>query len=91
MYYQQQRPWGAGDLYADHWLASAFTVAELGNVLWHKASPNEIFKAYGYVFNVPVPDTTVITPEGVTQCMETPGLGARMLIYLLENKLITLQ
>jgi hypothetical protein len=67
---------------------SAFTVAELGNLLWSKASPDEILKAYGYVFNVS--GTTVISPEGVTQCMENPALGAKMLIYLLENKLITL-
>jgi hypothetical protein len=39
---------------------SAFTVAELGNLLWSKASPDEILKAYGYVFNVS--GTTVISP-----------------------------
>src|SRR5438874_1108848 len=33
MFYQQQRPWDKGDLYSEHWLASAFTVAELGEML----------------------------------------------------------
>ncbi len=67
---------------------SAFTVAELGSILWHKASPENILKAYGVVFNVS--GTTVITAEGLSQCMENPELGAKMLIYLLENKLINL-
>lgn len=67
-------------------LLPAYTVAELGSVLWSKASPDEISKAYGYAFNVP--DTQVITPEGLAQCMENPDIGASMLCYLLENKLI---
>jgi hypothetical protein len=64
----------------------AFTVAELGEVLWLKASPDQILEAYGQVFNVP--ETPTITPEGLAQCMENASIVAKMLIYLLENNLI---
>lgn len=67
---------------------AAFTVAELGEMLWKQASPEDILKAYGEVWNVR--DTRYITPEGLVRCMEDPTIGATMLIYLIENKLITL-
>lgn len=66
---------------------SAFTVAEIGHMIWLHASPSEILLAYGHIFNVP--DTRTITPEGLSQCMEDPDIGAKMLIYLIEHKLLT--
>lgn len=66
---------------------SAFTVAELGEIL-SKVS-GEVFRtAYGEVFNVR--GTAVVTPHGVQQLLTNPNLCAKMLIYLLENSLITL-
>lgn len=69
--------------------AAAFTVAELGELLWRKASSDNILKAYGYVFNVP--ETRFITSEGLTQCMKDPDIGGKMLITLLENSLVDLR
>jgi hypothetical protein len=66
---------------------TAYTVAELGSMLGQTTSEN-ILRAYGEVFNVP--DTRVVTPEGIQLCMAKPDIGAQMLIYLLENNLITI-
>ena len=66
---------------------NCYTTSELGELLWLKASPDDILKAYGFVFNVH--DTSVITPEGLAICMENPNIAAKMFIYLIEQKLIT--
>lgn len=65
---------------------SAFTVAELGEML-HKAGGELFLKAYGEVFNFK--GTGRIGELGVINLMRNPDMGAKMLIYLLENKLIT--
>lgn len=65
---------------------AAFTVAELADRLGFATGKN-ILRAYGHVFNVP--DTHVITASGLQQCMTSPDIAAKMLIYLIENKLIT--
>lgn len=66
---------------------SAFTVAELGYLLG-KAKNIDLWKAYAKVWNVP--DTSTITMLGLISSMFDPNIGGQMLIYLLENKLITL-
>lgn len=66
---------------------SALTVAELGNLIG-KAKNKDIMKAYGHVFNVP--DTRFIGEVGMLMVMTQPDIPAKMLIYLLENGLITL-
>ena len=71
----------------DEIIASAFTVAELGKH-FEEVKENDFFKAYGHVFNVP--DTEVITSYGWLQCVKNPDILAKMLVYLLESKLITL-
>lgn len=68
-------------------VASAFTVAEIGEMIG-SVSEKDLIRAYGYVFNVP--DTRFISATGLQDCMSRPDVGAKMLIYLLENKLITL-
>lgn len=66
--------------------AAAFTVAELADRLGFATGKN-ILRAYGHVFNVP--DTHVITASGLQQCMTSPDTAAKMLIYLIGNKLVT--
>jgi len=65
---------------------SAFTVAELGYILGMTTS-DRLQRAYGHVFNVP--GTRFISPTGLHACLTRPDLCAKMLIYLIENKLIT--
>lgn len=66
---------------------SAFTVSELGGMISH-AKSQDVIKAYGHVWNVP--GTQFITELGFVSAMRDPEIGAAMLIYLLENHLITL-
>lgn len=73
----------------DH--VSAFTVAELGEIFWdtfEKYGWNLIYIAYGEVFNFK--GTQNIGNLGVVNLMRNPDMSAKMLIYLLENKLINL-
>jgi hypothetical protein len=65
---------------------SAFTVAELGNAL-SEVDPDVLQMAYNVVFNVE--GSRFITPTGLQILLTSPDLCAKMLIYLLENKLIT--
>lgn len=67
--------------------SSAFTVAELGEML-SKVNSEIFIKAYGDVFLFP--GTQRVGLLGVVNLMKTPDMGAMMLIYLLEKKLITL-
>ena len=76
-----------GDVPSDWVVASAFTIPELGEMLGVEAANAHIQAAYGHVFNVP--DTRFTTARGVQLCMTDPNIGAKMLIYLLENKLLT--
>ena len=69
-------------------LYSAFTTAELGKML-EKAGSNKFIKAYGEVFNFK--GTTWVGILGIMNLMKDPEMGARMLIYLLENNLIILK
>jgi hypothetical protein len=79
---------GVNDRYLDkHNNTSAFTVAELGEMLGSEDISPHLLAAYGHVFNVP--DTRFTTPRGVQLCMTNPNIGAKMLIYLLENGLLT--
>lgn len=66
---------------------AAFTVAELGNIL-RLALSNHLLLAYTLVFSVP--GSHIITPRGMQICMTEPDIAAKMLVYLIENKLITL-
>ena len=63
---------------------SAYTVAELG-VMLDKAGADNFIKAYGEVFNFK--RTQMVGLLGVIDLMRTPDMGAKMLIYLIENKL----
>ena len=65
-------------------LYSAFTTAELGKML-EKAGSNKFIKAYGEVFNFK--GTTWVGILGIMNLMKDPEMGAKMLIYLLENNL----
>lgn len=67
---------------------SAFTVAEIGEKLG-RATEENLMLAYGKVFNVP--ETRFVTAMGLQACMSRPDLGAKMLIYLIENKLVILK
>jgi hypothetical protein len=72
-----------GSMFADEGSFSAFTVAELGSLL-EKAKERDLLSAYGHIFAV---GTSVVTPRGLQMCMADPNMGAKMLCYLLENKL----
>lgn len=63
----------------------AYTVAELGEFL-NKAGADNFIKAYGEVFNFK--GTGRVGTLGVINLMRTPDMGGKMLIYLIENKLI---
>ena len=65
---------------------SAFTVAELGEMLYLHSE--HFIKAYGDVFDFP--GTGRVGDLGIINLMRRPDMGAKMLIYLLENKLISL-
>ncbi len=68
---------------------SAYTVAELGELLYQAFEKTDwglIYKAYGEVFNFK--DTQRIGELGIINLMRIPDMGAKMLIYLLENKLL---
>lgn len=75
-----------GFLIDQEWF-SAYTVAELGFFIG-RAKSVDVMKAYGHV--VSVPGTKVITELGLLYCMTNPDVAAQMLVYLIENKLITL-
>lgn len=66
------------------YVIAAFTVTELGDLLG-RATNDDLTKAYGDIFNVP--DTRFITGTGLQACLTRPDLCAKMLIYLIENKL----
>lgn len=68
---------------------SAFTVAELGEMLWNIFEKNGwklIYKVYGDVFGFK--GTSWIGELGIVNLMRDPDMSAKMLVYLLENKLI---
>lgn len=65
---------------------SAFTATELIN-FFKNLSEEDVLEAYGFVFNVS--DTKFITARGLQICLFNPDVVAKMLIYLIENKLIT--
>lgn len=70
---------------------SAFTVAELGQLLWdafEKVGWKKFFFAYGEVFGFK--GTSFVGELGIVNFMRRPDMAAKMLIYLIENKLITL-
>ena len=64
---------------------SAFTVAELGEML-NKAEEDNLIKAYEEVFEFK--GTGQIGLLGVMVLIKKPDMLAKMLIYLIENKLI---
>jgi len=64
---------------------SAFLASELGEML-SVVSESNMLLAYGHVFNVP--DTQIITPLGLQMCMRKPDIASKMLIFLLENRLL---
>lgn len=66
---------------------AAYTVAELGEVLG-RATSGDLLKAYGHAFNLV--DVQMITTNGLQYCLVKPDIAGKMLIYLLENKLVTL-
>lgn len=68
-------------------IISAFTVVELGSLL-KEAGPEATIRAYGdlHGFN----GTGSIGSIGILRLLTEPDRLAKMLIYLLENKLITL-
>lgn len=74
----------SGGIYS---ILSAFLCSELGEMMSELTEKN-LIKAYGYAFNVP--ETRIVTAHGLRQCMANPDIGGKMLIYLLENGLITL-
>lgn len=102
MFYQNQRPWDDGDLYSEYWLASAFTAAELGLLLPGTITRQEHFvEPYDltcqrlgegwYVFYQTVHDFAVLNgDEGMRNAQSEADARAELLIYLIENKLITL-
>ena len=68
---------------------SAYTVAELGQILYEVFEKNGwdlIYDAYGEVFNFK--GTQRIGEIGIINLMRNPNMGAKMLIYLKENNLI---
>lgn len=62
---------------------SAYSVAELGEIL-KIVRERDLLAAYGHVFSV---GTSVIAPRGLQMCMSDANIGAKMLIYLIENGL----
>ena len=77
--------WGKPDYCPDN--VACYTTAELGKML-NKAGSDKFIKAYGEVFNFK--NTTWVGILGIMNLMKDPEMGARMLIYLLENNLIIL-
>lgn len=69
-------------------VTSAPTVAELGEEL-AMVEREKVLEAYGYV--VGAIGTQIITTAGLVMAMHRPDMGAKMLIYLLKNKLIELK
>lgn len=70
-------------------VASAYTVGELGEMLWdafEKYGWNLVYIAYGEVFNFK--GTQNIGNLGIINLMRNPDMSAKMLIYLLENNLV---
>ena len=78
-----------GDTFTNLQFVSAFTVAELGQMLWdvfEKIGWEYIYKVYGDVFNFK--GTSWIGELGIVNLMRDPDMSAKMLIYLLEQGLI---
>ena len=69
-------------------LFSAFTVAELGEILY-KAHIDDFKKAYLVVMDLS--EESMIDVQMAHNLMVQPDISAGMLIYLLENKLLTLK
>lgn len=70
---------------------SAFTVSELGGMLWdsfEKHGWELLYVAYGNVFDFK--GTQRIGELGIINLMRHPDMAAKMLIYLLENGLLKL-
>jgi hypothetical protein len=101
MYYGEQRPWDEEDLYNEHWIASAFTVAELGEMLPDRITQDGadfnlvIIKAPAFPW-LGVYETVTIDGEREwlkatdVECESEAELHAKILIYLVEQKLVTL-
>lgn len=68
--------------------ASAFTVAELGELI-KVAMTNDFLKAYCNVMDIGEEDTGTVLAYMGHNLMTQPDIAAGMLIYLIENKLIT--
>lgn len=68
-------------------VVSAFTVAEVGEML-SKASRKSFEIAYSEVMDLVPADVQSV--QMAHNLMTQPDIGTKMLIYLLENKLITL-
>lgn len=69
---------------------SAFTVAELGEMLWNAFDEHGwdlLYKAYGEAFDFK--GTQHIGDLGIVNLMRAPDMAAKMLIYLIENKLMS--
>lgn len=70
-------------------LFRAYTVAEIGQMLWdifEEKGWKLIYKVYGEVFNFK--GTQWIGELGIINLMRNPDMGAKMLIYLKENNLL---
>jgi hypothetical protein len=83
---------GDGSCFASNKVFPAYTVAELGDILWdvfEKIGWSFIYKVYGEVFGFK--GTSYIGELGIVNLMRIPDMSAKMLIYLLENKLITVE
>jgi hypothetical protein len=68
---------------------SAFLSSEIGEMLFkafEKYGWDLIYKSYGEVFDYK--GTGIIGGLGIIRLMREPNMGAKMLIYLLENGLI---
>jgi len=78
-----QEEWG--DKFTSY---SAFTSAELGEI-FSTIGSDLFIKAYGEVFNFR--GTQLVGTLGVINLIRRPDMTAKMLIYLLENNLITLE
>ena len=79
-----------GRTYGSKAKISAFTTAELGEMLWNifeKDGWDLLYESYGNSFNFK--GTKSIGELGIINLMRNPDMGGRMLISLLEHNLIT--
>ena len=67
---------------------NAYSVAELG-AIFNKIGADMFIKAYGEVFDFK--GTQRIGLLGVMKLMRIPDMSAKMLLYLIENKLINVE